>query len=186
MVLLKDISPILVMPSCLCKELLQLAHSQGHFAVEKTLSRVKMVAWWPNMFRATKKHVQTCLNCVVNNSDKIVKGPMSHQPIVDLGCRIQMDFIGPKPNAAQSNKYCLVIVESFSKWVEAFPTKNNTASTTAKVLLNQTFSRCGLSESIDSEQGPHFVGEVVKTLCQVLGVRQKFHIAGHSQSLGLV
>lgn len=37
--------PLLVMPTALRTDLIELAHAQGHFGLEKTLSRIKTVAW---------------------------------------------------------------------------------------------------------------------------------------------
>lgn len=44
----------------------------------------------------------------------------------------------------------------------------------------------GLPKEIDSDQGPHFIGETMQELCKMLGIKQRFHIAGHFQSSGEV
>ncbi|CAM4595266.1 unnamed protein product [Lepidochelys kempii] len=77
-------------------------------------------------------------------------------------------------------------MDPFSKWVEAYPARNNIAATIARLLLEQIFSRFGLSEIIDSDQRPHFVGDLLKNICLALNIKQRFHIAGHPQSSRLV
>ncbi|OPJ70774.1 hypothetical protein AV530_017149 [Patagioenas fasciata monilis] len=78
-------------------------------------------------------------------------------------------------------RYCLVISDNFTKWVEAFPARNNMASTTAKILVEHIFSRWGIPKEIYSDHGQHFIAEVTKGVCQALGVKQKLHIMGHFQ-----
>lgn len=48
-------------------------------------------------------------------------------------------------------KSLLAIVDSFTKWVEAFPTKNNTVVTTAKVLVNQVIPRGGIPLEMEAD-----------------------------------
>ncbi|XP_067399163.1 protein NYNRIN-like [Emydura macquarii macquarii] len=179
--------PVVVLPQCLRKELVQLAHNQGHFGPDKVLARVREIAWWPGMTKDIQQVSDNCLQCVVNNPDpKVLKGPLKHQPIVGPWHRIQIDYIGPLPTTGRGMKYALVVIDSFSKWIEVYPTRNNTAITTAKKLLNEAFSRYGLPHQIDSDQGPHFIRETIKHLSAALGINWKLHIAGHPQSSGLV
>lgn len=97
------------------------------------------------MVQDTTKYIDGCLACVENNPNvKGPKGPMHHQPIGGPWTRLQVDFISPLPNTSRGQKYCQVEIDAFTKWVEAYPTRNNTVTTTARVLLEQTFSRFGL------------------------------------------
>ncbi|XP_020298143.1 uncharacterized protein LOC109862482 [Pseudomyrmex gracilis] len=47
--------------------------------------------------------------------------------------RLQMDILGPFPMSSAENKYLLVIVDCFTKWVEAFLLKNFQATTMAEL-----------------------------------------------------
>ncbi|XP_067386563.1 protein NYNRIN-like [Emydura macquarii macquarii] len=179
--------PVIVMPTLLRRELIVIAHSQGHFGIQKVVERLLNVAWWPTIKDDVAQVINNCLQCAANNADtKIIKGPHHHQQIVGPWERLQLDYIGPLPTTARGFKYVLVIIDSFSKWVEAYPTRNNTALTTAKKLVNETIARFGIPHTIDSDQGPHFIGEVIKHLSIALGINWKLHIAGHPQSSGLV
>lgn len=147
--------PVLVMPSCLRNELIELAHHQRHFGKEKTLQRLQTVAWWPGMAEQVVSFINQCLNCTSNDADnKVTKGPLKHQVIVGPLKRVQIDFIGPLPQSGRGKKYILVTVDSFTKWIEAYATVNNMAVTTARTLLNEAFARYGISDCIDSDQAP--------------------------------
>ncbi|XP_051996544.1 uncharacterized protein LOC127653809 [Xyrauchen texanus] len=75
-----------------------------------------------------------------------------------------------------------MIVDLFSRWVEAFPLRNCTADATTKIMLNEVFPRWGLPLQIDSDQGTHFTGKVMKNVMKLMGVRQHFHIPFRPQS----
>jgi len=53
-----------------------------------------------------------------------------------------MDILGPLPTTSAGNRYLLVI-DCFTKWVEAFPLKNIKANTIADVFVKQVISRYG-------------------------------------------
>lgn len=53
----------------------------------------------------------------------------AHQTLDEPFDHWMMDFIELTPS--QGKKYCPVIVDMFSKWIEVFPTKNATATTVA-------------------------------------------------------
>lgn len=179
--------PVLVMPRVLRSELIELAHAQRHFGQEKTLNRLKSVAWWPQMSADVEHFISNCLRCAQTNpKPRSNKGPLKHQPIDGPWKRLQIDFFGPLPKTAKGNAYCLVIVDPFSKWIEAIPIRTCTAKATTRVLLNEVFSCFGLPMVIDSDQGSHFTAEITKQLCTALNITQRFHIAGHPQSSGQV
>ncbi|KAF7644046.1 hypothetical protein LDENG_00228990 [Lucifuga dentata] len=74
----------------------------------------------------------------------------------------------------------------FTKWVECLPAPNDTAQTTAYLLVNHVFSQFGLPTRVNSDQGAHFTAEVMKELWQLLGVKTKFHISHHPMASGQV
>ncbi|XP_072718425.1 protein NYNRIN-like [Ciconia boyciana] len=179
--------PVWVVPELVRTELVALAHEQGHFGMDRTMVRLQGAGWWPEMREDVERYVSNCLTCAANNPDaKTAKVLLGHQRISGPWSKLQMEFIGPLPQTAQGNRYCLVISDNFTKWVEAFPARNNTASATAKILVEHVFSRWGVPKEIDSDHGQRFVGEVTKGVCQALGIKQKLHIMGHFQKPGSV
>ena len=61
---------------------------------------------------------------------------------------IEMDFIGSLPTTNDENKYIVVAIDAFTKWVEAKAIKKNDAETTAKFLLEEVIGRHGASKRI--------------------------------------
>ncbi len=62
-----------------------------------------------------------------------------------------------------------------SRWVEAYPTGRATAAHTAKCLVTDFIPRWGLPDCIDSDQGTHFTGQVVKEVSRMLKIKWNRH-----------
>ena len=81
----------------------------------------------------------------------------------------EVDFTEIKP-ARYGNKYLLVFIDTFSSWVEAFPTRTETANVMAKKILEEIFPRFGIPKVIRSDNGPAFVAQVSQGLAKILGI----------------
>ncbi len=74
----------------------------------------------------------------------------------------------------------------FSRWVEAYPTGRATAAHTAKCLVTDFIPRWGLPDCIDSDQGTHFTGQVVKEVSRMLKIKWNLHCPYRPQASGQV
>ncbi len=72
-----------------------------------------------------------------------------------------------------------------SRWVEAYPT-GATAAHTAKCLVTDFIPRWGLPDCIDSDQGSHFTGQVVKEVSRMLKIKWNLHCPYRPQASGQV
>ena len=66
----------------------------------------------------------------------------------------------------------LVITDHFSYYAQAYPTKNQTAKTTARVLFDQFIVHCGFSPRIHSDQGQTFEFNLIQELYRIAGVEK--------------
>lgn len=133
----------------------------------------------------SKNFCRGCLICAKHNAQgnlrpKRGKFPEAQYPFQ----RLNMDFIELSPS--EGKKYCLVIIDQFTKWVEIFPSNKADALTVAKALCKDIIPRFGIPETISSDNGPHFVNEVVKRIGELFKIQLKNHCSYHPQSAGLV
>jgi transposase InsO family protein len=96
-----------------------------------------------------------------------------------------VDFTEIKPGK-YGNRYLLVFIDTFSGWVEAFPTKSETTQVVAKKILGEILPRFGIPKVIGSDNGPAFVAQVSQALATQLGTNWKLHCAHRPQSSGQV
>ena len=66
----------------------------------------------------------------------------------------------------------------FSHWTEAFPCRQGTACSVAKVLLAKIISTRGPPLELHSDQGTRFTSQVLQQVCAVWPVLQYFHCSG--------
>ncbi|XP_063479179.1 uncharacterized protein [Symphalangus syndactylus] len=83
-------------------------------------------------------------------------------------------------------KFLLVLLDTFSGWVEAFPTTNKQATTVASLLLTEIIPQFGIPSSFQSDNGPEFVSQISQHIATALNIPWHFHIPYHPQSSGKV
>ena len=95
-----------------------------------------------------------------------------------------MDFTEVKP--CRGYKYLLVMVCTFTGWVEAYPTKTEKAKEVARFLLRDIIPKFGFPLSIESDNRPASVAELLPLVCKAVNIKWKLHTAYRPQSLGMV
>ena len=78
----------------------------------------------------------------------------------------EIDFTEVRPGK-YGYRYLLVLVDTFSGWLEAFPTKGERA----RKILEEIVPRFGLPVTIGSDNGPAFVSQIVQSLALALGTK---------------
>lgn len=96
-----------------------------------------------------------------------------------------MDLIGPLPRTKRGNVYALVIVDSATRYPEAFPLRVSSSRNIAERFV-ELFSRVGFPKEILTDQGTPFVSRLMKEVCQILDLKHIKTSAYHPQTDGLV
>ena len=176
----------LALPSILIPEALHAYHDSllggGHQGYERTLSALRCKYWFPNMSQKVLEYTTSCDTCqrVKQNSHK--KAPLHPMPLVKHFERVHMDILGPLPQAEDKSKYVLLIVDSFSKWPEAFPLKDQEAVTIAKTLYKEIFTRYGAIKTLISDRGANFMSKIVQSLCNLFQIKRQHTSSFHPQT----
>ena len=89
---------------------------------------------------------------------------------------VRLDYVGMEVTMAAQEKpvvkNVLVVVDHFTRYVQAYITKNHMARTTARVLYNNFFSVFGFPQKLLSDQGTEFTGDVIAAMCKLLGIEK--------------
>ena len=143
----------------------------GHQGRDRTLSLMKGQFWWPGMATALCLAIQNCGRCKQFEAKSQFPGmePILCTQPIEL---VHVDYVGMEVTMAAKEKpvvkNILVVVDHFTRYVQAFITKNHTAHTTARVLYNNFFSVFGFPQKLLSDQGTEFTGDVITAMCKLL------------------
>lgn len=108
----------------------------------------------------------------------------AHQPPDKPFDHVMVDFIELTPS--EGKRFCIVLTDMFSKWVECYPTSRQDSAAVAKALLTQVIPMHGIPTKISSDNGAPFVSEAIKQIGQFLGMDLRQHTAYHPTSGGAV
>jgi Integrase core domain len=120
-----------------------------------------------------RKFIQQCPTCQKNRvsgfqgtttkfSLSVYSDPMS---------RLSIDTVGPFPADLEGNKYILVIIDNFSRYITLWPRPDATAETAAKAII-QHIAHYGTPIEIQTDGGPEFYGALVRELISITGIEQ--------------
>ena len=184
----QDTAPVFVVLTADRQAAIDSCHrSAGHQGRDRTLSLMKERFWWPGMSQTLLKAVANCGRCIQYEA-KGQLPPM--QPIIctELMELVHIDYVGMEVTVATDKKpvvrNVLVVVDHFTRYVQAFVTKNHMARTTARVLYNNYFSVFGFRQRLMLDQGTEFCGKVIVAMCSLLGIEKIRTTPYHPQTNG--
>ena len=96
---------------------------------------------------------------------------------------IGIDHVTITPMDEAGNTCIILIVEHWSHFPQAYPAKDYTAETVAKVLFKHVCT-FGLFDALASDPGSAFMAEVVQHLLKWLGMKHKVSLVGRHESNG--
>ena len=170
-----------VMPRSVFPYLAKISHGQDHASKSKMIELVNKYWFAPGFTTYADQFCSKCVICMTHNIGRGLVVPTSAQPKPDGPFEYLMaDFITLNP--CQNYRHALVIVDMWSRWVECYPCRDESAKTVADVLLRHIFPRWGLCSKLGSDNGSGFVNKVIQSLSQNLQFDLKRHCAYHPES----
>ena len=134
---------LFVAPNEMYGEIISQCHDNrlsGHLGQNKTLEKVKQCAIWHGMKQTVKNYVESCPECNKNKKPNVKsKSSLGQYHAGAPMQRVHMDILGPLPVTKMGNKYILMIIDQFTKWVECHPLPDQNAETVVKKKLVNEF-----------------------------------------------
>lgn len=160
----------------------------GHLGVDKTYERILCRYFWDGMHTAITEYVRTCESCQRRKSStrlgQLDIGPPSTASYPFE--RISIDVLGPLPVTSRRNRYCLCVIDIFSRFPMIFPIPNQRTSTLATTLIEKVFLEFGFPAEILSDRGSNFVSDLFKQILDLFKVRKITTLAYRPQTNGVV
>jgi transposase InsO family protein len=175
---------VIVLPKELQFNVLKQCHDHaGHQGFDKTLQLIGGKFFWSYMHSDIKKYVTNCDRCVRAKLPHNTKIPLGNIRANKPREIIAIDFTILE--RAQGIENVLVITDVFSKFVKCVPTKDQKATTVAKVLIREWFCNFGIPDRIHSDQGANFTSKLIKQICKYYSIRKSqttpYHPQGNPQ-----
>eukprot|EP00121_Abeoforma_whisleri_P000040 Awhi_evm1s39 len=157
----------------------------AHYGIKMSQYKIRQKYYWFKMDEDIKNYVQSCIKCQTRNSSPFqkVRTPIvDHDLVPKIFDTAIVDVWGPVTESKNKNKYVITFLDPYSRFIEAFATKDATANTIAKLLVNKVLLRYGPIRILQSDRASSFLSELVKEVCLIFKI-QKLNVAGyHPQS----
>ena len=154
----------------------------GHQGHERTFAAIRLKYFWPKMYDQIGKYVQSCELCQqVKRPVHAKPPPLQPLPVADLLGRWHIDILSGLPTTKDKYKHILVVVDSYSKWMECHPLRTQEASEIAAVLYREVVCRYGAPRSLVSDRSKSFMSKLIAAMCELFQIIRHFTSSYHPQ-----
>lgn len=121
-------------PVALRRKVFDLFHAPAHPSAKITDRIIRQRYVWPHMHRDISNWAKNCIDCQKSKVSRHVKLLPADFTVPDGRFdHVHMDLIGPLP-VSKGYRYCVTFIDRFSRWPEAVPVQDMSASTVARVF----------------------------------------------------
>ena len=165
----------LVVPNELKSDVFKLCHENftgSHLGEKKTWIKLNNRFYWPNSCKDTINYVQSCEHCAKMKNPPPNRANLN--PITDFEKpfdKVAIDIL-ELTRTNSGNKYVVVFSDYLTKWAEAFPIRDMSAETIAKIFINKIVTRHSAPSELLSDQGANFMSNLIKSVCEYFRINK--------------
>ena len=163
----------------------ELHENMGHLGPDRVTELCKSRFYWPGYEKDITNFIRKKCKCIKDkkpNRQQLepLQNIITHEPF-EL---ITLDYLH-LDQCKGGYEYLLVVVDHFSKFAQAFPTKNKSGRAAADILFNKYFLDFGFPKRILHDQGKEFDNKLFQRLSEITGIKPSRTTPYHPMGNGL-
>lgn len=167
------------------KRAFDILHNLAHPGIKASTRMVTQRFVWPRIKSDCKNWTRACLQCQKAKVTQHVRAPQGKFGIQTQKFEhVHLDIVIMP--TSEGCRYCLTCIDRFTRWPEAWPMRDQEASTVARTFFDGWISRYGTPRIITTDQGRQFEAQLFKNLTNILNVKQIRTTAYHPAANGMV
>ncbi|KAL6738325.1 hypothetical protein Aduo_011885 [Ancylostoma duodenale] len=144
----------------------------GHLNGRKLLRKLKKMVFWEGMEQDIMKWSRSCRECFLARSHQRNIPPLKPITTSRPFELIEVDLV-ELGLSERGNRYALVVIDHFTKFLGAYPIPDKSAKTVARTIFERWIcDGCRWPKTIHSDQGPEFVNNILSEICEITGIKQ--------------
>ena len=155
----------------------------GHLGSEKVEELARQRFYWPYMQSDIESFIRKKCTCIADKQqfvpEKAPLVPIISSAPFELVC---IDFLHLDKH--QGHEYVLLVTDHFTRFTQAYPTKDRKSLTAAAKLFNDFIPKFGFPDKIHHDRGQEFNSELFEELHRLAGIQMSNTTPHHPMGNG--
>ena len=181
---------LLCVPKKLRRKILTELHDSpmsGHLGFLRTYTKLRERFFWRKIENSVRQYCRNCRSC------QLMKG-VRGLPYGDLNSIkyprfawefIGMDIAGSLNVTPRKNRYIIVVIDYYTRYIEMAPLKNMKSQTIADFFVNNIVVRYGAVKTVLTDLGRSFKSDFIEDVFKLVNSKHVCSTAYHPQTNGL-
>ena len=181
----KKTKPVIVAPATIRSDVCSAMHGLGHFAVDRTVARVREQFYWPALRQDVIDCLAQCVSCAQRNMPSHANLPTGELRSNHFNDLVAFDIQGPIPQTNSYATHILVGVDVFTKFMMAVPLTATSSRDVINAINAHWIAKFGPFKRYLSDNGSNFASAETHAFIRGLGATVLHSTPYHPQGNGV-